>query len=591
MNKGVKRLAVGALTVAVGASLVLAGCGSKTAQPPQPGGKQPAQETPVVGGTMIYTTIGDAKILIPSLTADTASSFITGLVYDSLLTMDVNLNFNPGLASSWDIKDDKIYTFNLRNDVKWHDGQPLTARDVIATFHAILHPKYTGVRAGDYSGMKGVRELLATYSATRKELSEKKIDDATADARMIEAYEAWKKTDALRAEGDHKIVVELSEPFAPFLQRFSLMGITPAHLLEGKMGTALRDSAEAKKPVGTGQFRFVEWVKDSHIVLQRNPDWKWGVKQKTNNIERMIVKVIPDSQANMVALETGETDYAAIQPDNFEHFKSKVNHVQTVEYMSFVYTYVGYNLKNPMFADKKVRQAITHAINRQEIVDTILLGHGTLAHSHGSPARWDFNPDVPKFEFNIAKADQLLDEAGWVKGADGIRAKDGKKFSFKLVTNNGNKIREQSAVIIQQALKKVGIDVKVELMEWNAFLDWVDGNEKEAYILGWSLGSEPDSHVIWHSTGGFNAMHGYQNADVDRLVEEGRKNTDLAKRKEIYGQLQRILAEDQPYTYLFFPNTLVGVNKRLKGLPSEVGAVGPMWNFEDWWIGEAKSAR
>lgn len=590
MKVGVKRFALGALTAVIGASLVLSGCsGSSKPADPKPS-EQPGQTGPKNGGTYVYTSIGDAKIPVPTLDADTASSFVTGFVFDALLTRDEKLDYKPGVAESYTIDQDRIYTFKLRKDVKFHDGKPLTAEDVAFTYRFIAHPKYQGVRFGDFSAIKGWKELGEAYTKANEDLKEKKIDDAKALADKTAAYDNFVKTGGITVVDPQTIKFELAEPFAPALNNLSGYGILPKHLVEPVIND-VKGSDFAKKPVGSGSFKFVEWVKDDHITLERNPDWKWGLKQKNPWIDKIVIKTIPDIQANMVALETGETDYAGIQPDNYEHFKNDVKHVNVITGMQFTYTYLGYNLKNPMFSDKRVRQAITHAINRQEIVDQLLMGHGTLANGHASPVRWDYNPNVPVFTYDTAKAEKLLDEAGWVKGADGMRAKGGVKLAFEIATNNGNKTREQSAVIIQQALKKVGMEVKVNLMEWNAFLDHIDSDKKQAYILGWSLGFDPDAHSIFHTDGGFNAMTGYSNAQVDKLIEQGRTTTDQAKRKEIYGQMQNILAEEQVYTWLFFSNAIVGTNKRIGGTPKEVLPAGVHLNFEEWYVQDAKSAK
>lgn len=589
MKSGVKRLAMGALVGVLGASVILTGCSSSAPKTEAPKtGTDPAPQTgPVQGGTLVNTVIGDAAILLPTLTQDTASSFITAFVYDGLAAYDDKLNPHPAIAESWNVKEDKLYTFKIRKGVKFHDGKELTAHDVVFTFLTIAHPKYTGVRFGDFTSVKGWKELADAYKKANDDLKAKTIDEKKADELKMAAYDNFVKTGGIQAPDDYTFQVEAAEPFAPLFIRLTGYGIMPKHLLEKDIAN-LKNSEYAKKPVGTGSMKFVSWVKDDNITLQRNPDWKYSITGKGANVDKMIVKVIPDQQANMVALETGETDLANITPEMFDHFKNNVKHTQLFEYMAYNYTFLGYNHLNPKFADKRVRQAITHAVNRQEIVDKILLGHGALANTHSTPVRWDYNPNVPVFEYSVEKAEKLLDEAGWTKGADGIRTKDGQKFTMEIATNNGNKLREQSAVIIQQALKKVGIEVTVNLMEWNAFLDYVDGDKKEGYILGWSLGFDPDAHSIFHSEGGFNMMTGYKNSKVDELIMQGRTTTNLEQRKKIYGDMQNILAEEQVYTFLYFPNTIAGLNTRVKGAKNG-SPNGLMWNFEDWYIADTKA--
>jgi peptide/nickel transport system substrate-binding protein len=582
-----KRLAIGALTALLGTSLVLSGCSTKSNEPADKGGKQAAQG-PTVGGEFIYTSIGDAKTLIPILTQDTASSFVTGFVYDTLFNFDEKLQPYPALAEKVDIKDDKVYTFTLKKGVKFHDGVEMKADDVVFTFTAIAHPKYTGVRFSSFLGIVGWEELGKEYDKIRADLKDKKIDQAAADKAMMDAYNAFLAKGGIKKLDDYTVQFTLKEPFAPFFTSVNSYGIMPKHLLESKIDD-LKNAPEATKPIGTGQMKFVSWVKDDTITLERNPDWKYGIAKAPVNISKLLIKTIPDQNSNMVALETGETDYATITPDSFDHFKNDVKHVNLFEYMSFSYTYMGYETKHPLFSDKDVRRALTMAINRQQIVDTLLKGHGKLAATHGTPVRWDFNDSVQPLPYDQAQAQKILESKGWKKGADGILEKDGQKFSFKLVTNNGNKLREQAAVIIQQELKKIGIDVKVELMEWNAFLDFVDSDKKEAYILGWSLGLDPDPYEIFHSKGGFQKDHNYSNPKVDELIEKGRKTTKQEERAQIYKEIQKILAEDQVYTWLYFSNTIAGVNNRIVGPKSGSPAAGVFWNFDEWYVGNNKT--
>jgi peptide/nickel transport system substrate-binding protein len=579
-----------AFTVILCATLALTGCASGTQVTEQPktettpkSEETPKKAGPTVGGTYINTTFADAKILIPALVADNASGEVTNYTFDGLVTWDKAISPQPAVAKSWKIDEDRIYTFTLHDDVKFHDNTPLTADDVLFTYEHFIHPKYQGVRFSNFAKVKGVADLAKHYKAIADDLKAKKIDEKAADAKKMEAYEAWKKLGAMQAVDKHTFRIELTEPYAPAFSLLMGYGIMPKHIYEPHQND-FKASPLASKPVGSGAYKFVEWVKGDRIVLERNPDWKWGIMKHPANIEKVIIKVLPDMQATMVAVETKESDYAVLQPDNKKHFVENVKHAHVYSGQTFSYTYLGYNLKNPMFEDKRVRQAITHAINRQEIVDQILVGEGAVAHGHASPVRWDYNANLPKFDYDVKKAAALLDAAGWTLGTDGTRAKGGKKLAFEIATNSGNKVREQSAVVIQQALKQVGIVVALNYMEWSAFLDRVQSDKKEAYILGWSLGFDPDPTAIFTSKGGFYKMVGYSNPRIDELAEQGLKVSDIEKRKPIYAEVQKILAEDQVYSWLFFSNSIIAINKRIKGNDDKVTPVGYNWNFEDWYI-------
>jgi peptide/nickel transport system substrate-binding protein len=221
------------------------------------------------------------------------------------------------------------------------------------------------------------------------------------------------------------------------------------------------------------------------------------------------------------------------------------------------YTYIGYNLKNPLFQDKRVRQALTYATNREEIVQYVLYGLGTVATGPFPNHLWYSNPKVKPIPYDPQKARQLLAEAGW-KDTDGdsVLDKDGSPFRFALITNSGNEIRKDVGVLVQRQLREVGIDVRFELYEWSVFLkNFINAKHFDACILGWGLSPDPDDYQIWHSSQiekGFNFVS-YKNPEVDLLWEEGRKEYDVEKRKQIYWRIHELMAEDQPYTFLYVP--------------------------------------
>jgi peptide/nickel transport system substrate-binding protein len=222
---------------------------------------------------------------------------------------------------------------------------------------------------------------------------------------------------------------------------------------------------------------------------------------------------------------------------------------------SLGYSYIGYNLQNPLFQDKRVRQAMTYAINREEIVQYVLYGLGTVANGPFPSHLWYSNPHVKPLPYDPVKARQLLAEAGWKDSdGDGILDKAGKPFRFKLITNSGNDTRRDVGVLAQRAFRELGIDVKLELYEWSVFLkNFINPKAFDACILGWGLSPDPDDYQIWHSSQiekGFNFVS-YRNAEVDRLWEEGRREYDIEKRKTTYWRINELMAEDQPYTFLF----------------------------------------
>jgi peptide/nickel transport system substrate-binding protein len=233
---------------------------------------------------------------------------------------------------------------------------------------------------------------------------------------------------------------------------------------------------------------------------------------------------------------------------------------------SLGYTYIGYNLKNGLFQEKKVRQALTYAINREEIVQYVLYGLGAVATGPFPNHLWYSNPHVKPVPYDPERARQLLAEAGWKDtNGDGILDWQGKPFQLTLITNSGNDTRRDVGVLVQRQLREIGIDVTLELYEWSVFLqDFINERHFDACILGWSLSVDPDAYMIWHSSQierGFNFIS-YRNPEVDRLLEEGRREYDTEKRKQIYWQIHELIAEDQPYTFLFVPLGISALQKR-----------------------------
>lgn len=564
------------------AALVLAGCGS----PPQPA---VSGEEPQALSTLTYTTPGDATVLLPTLTVDTASSFVTDFIYDGLAVYDDQLNPHPALAESWEVEDDRIYTFKIRKGVTFHDGEPLTAHDVRFTFLTIAHPDYQGVRFGDFTAIRGWEELAEAYAAADSALAAGVLTAAESRQRKLEAYEHFVRTGGLQVPDDYTFRVEAAYPFAPLFTRLTGYGIMPRHLLEPHMADLL-GSPYATAPVGTGAMRLVSWTKNKEIVLERNPDWRWSLTGEPAKIDRLIIEIVPDQEAAVTALERGETDVANVPPEMADRFRSEVPDVNLYQYATFAYTFLGYNLSHPTYGDLRVRRAITHALDREAMVAELLGGHGQVTHSHASPARWDYNPDVPALAYDPAEAARLLEEAGWLPGPDGLRYKDGQPFVMHLAVNEESLLRRQAALFIQRALEPLGIRVEIERMGWDDFLAHISSDTKEAYLLGWSLGFDPDPHSIFHSQGGFHAITGCADSEIDRLIDAGRATTDRVCRKEIYGQLQAVLAERQVYTWLFAQETVVGVNRRVQGV-RHGSPRGLFWNWEEWTVEPREGGR
>jgi peptide/nickel transport system substrate-binding protein len=256
-------------------------------------------------------------------------------------------------------------------------------------------------------------------------------------------------------------------------------------------------------------------------------------------------------------------------------------------YLSFSYTYLGYNLKNPLFADKRVRQAIAYAINKDEIIEGVLLGLGKVATGPYKPGTWVYNSNVKTYPYDPKKAKELLAAAGWKDtDGDGILDKDGQPFVFEIITNQGNEIRAKCAEIVQRRLSEIGIKVKIRVLEWAAFVnDFINKRRFDATILGWTIPLDPDIYDVWHSSKtGPQELNfiSYKNEEVDRLIEKGRDTFDQKERKKYYDRIQEILAEDQPYTFLYVPDALPIIHARFHGI--EPAPLGIGYNFIKWYV-------
>jgi peptide/nickel transport system substrate-binding protein len=510
--------------------LLLSACGQKAERNPN---------------SFVESSIGDARRLNPVIANDSASGTINDMVFNGLVKYDKDIRLIGDLAEKWDVTNGgKTITFHLRKGVKWHDGIDFTAEDCLFTYQKFMDPK-----------------VATPYSSAYMDV---------ARAEVVNRY---------------TFRVTYKEPFSPALESWAA-GIIPKHMLEGK---DINTDAFNRKPIGTGPYKFKEWVAGQKIVLEANPDYFEG----RPNIDTFLYRIIPDSTTMFQELLSGGVDMMGLTPLQYLR-KSETRrireHYDKFRYPANAYTYLGYNLTNPLFGSIAVRQALSYAIDRQSIIDGILLGLGKPCTGPFSYVSWAYNPDAPSYPYDPERARRMLAEEGWQVGSqDGMLAKNGKPFRFTILTNQGNNERIHAAEIIQQNLKAVGIDVSIRVMEWQAFLEQIDKRSFDAIILGWSMGRDPDLYDIWHSSktkkGEYNFI-GYKNAEVDRLLVEGRRTFDLKKRKKIYYRIHAILAEEQPYAFLYVPDALPIVHRRFKGI--EVAPLGIMYNFIHWYVPQNK---
>ncbi|MDQ1284959.1 MAG: peptide/nickel transport system substrate-binding protein [Thermodesulfobacteriota bacterium] len=532
----------------------LAGCSDKPSQTINPAestetkGPTPvpaAESKPAYGDMIIIGSIGDASVLLPVLASDSASGDINGLIYNGLVRYDRDINLIGELAEKWEISEDKLtIRFFLKKDVKWHDGKPFTSKDVEYTYKVYVDPKTPTAYSTDFLRVKEFRVL-----------------------------------------DDYTLEVVYEKPYAPALGSWG-QGMLPRHLLEG---VDITESPLKRNPVGTGPYRFKDWTTGEKIILDSFHEYFDGRPY----IDRVMTRIIPDLATMFLELKALSLDQMGLTPLQYvrqtdtKWFKDNFN---KYKYLGFGYSYLGYNLQDWKFKDQRVRQALTTAINRESIVQGVLLGLGTVTNTPYKPDSFWYNQNVTKFPYDPDKAKEMLAEAGWKDtDGDGILDKDGKPFEFTIITNHGNDIRKNAATIIQRDLKKVGIEVKIRVIEWAAFLkNFINKRNFEACLLGWGIGVDPNQIDIWNSKKtGENELNfiNFQNPEVDRLLDLGASTYDKEERKKYYDKFQEIIAEEQPYTFLFVQYSLPTINSRFHGI--EPAPIGIGYNFVKWYVPKA----
>jgi len=504
-----------------------------------------SDNSPAFGDRLITASIGDASTLIPMIAGDSASHEIAGWLYQPLLKFDKNLNITGQLAQSWEVsKDGLSIVFHLRPNISWSDGQAFTSADCAFTL-ALIQDEHT----------------QSAYKS---------------DYAKVTAFETPDK---------HTFIVHYAEVYSPALSTWAGLAIMPKHIFKDEdiMQTDL-----ARHPKATlGAYILKDWQAQQSITLRANPNYYAG---KVWISERM-TRIIPDSATQFLELTAGHIDQMGLTPTQYSRlFESKKvlkAHYDRYKYLQSVYTYLGFNLQRPLFQDQRVREAIAYAIDRQELIDGVLLGLGEIIASPYKPGTSWVNQSLKPRAFNPDKAKRMLADAGWTDSDnDGYLDKAGKALSFTIITNNGNKQRADTATIIQQRLKQIGVRVNVRLIEWSAFIEnFINKRQFDAVILGWSLTPEPDQYNIWHSsqTGErqFNFLS-YNNAKVDEALLAATRTFNQEKRKQWYDIMQQEIYNDVPVVFLYAPYSLPVVHKRFQGIKPAPAGIG--YNSEFWYV-------
>ena len=470
-----------------------------------------AEGDPVQGGRVIRHLEADCKTLNWVLHTTQYEDYVLRYLYDSLLDYDENYDVVPVLAESYDVSKDHVrITIRLRDNLTWHDGEPITADDVAFTMDRIRDP---AVPAVNISGW-------------------------------------FDKLERVDVEDEHTVVFVWKEPYAPSLHALTELRPIPKHVY-GE-GDFLGHPAN-RSPVGSGAFKFEEWKTSQSITLVRNDDY-YGPKAY---LDMVIFRVIPDRSVALNALKTGELDEMRVRQVQWENITKDSDFLARFNdphYYVPQYNYFAWNCRSVWFKDKMVRRAMTMLLDRQKVIETLYSNYSKLVTGPYYIHSWAYNHNVEPYPFDPAAAKTLLDEAGWVDSdADGIREKDGVQFSFEFFIVGGSQISSELAQLFQSECSKAGVEVRIRAIEGATFFDKVFKGEYDAAALAWRLDKDPDLFDTFHSSEvppkGLNHVF-YSNPQVDMLLEAGRVEFDLEERAKIYHAVHRLIHEDQPYTFV-----------------------------------------
>jgi len=560
MSRRVPSRFFAALALASGLA-ALCGCGGSSSTATAPGAAPDSGGVPLDGASAGPPERGDCVRLVDTAdpqslnfirATDRFSSQIAGLVTDTLVQYDAKGEVIGRVAESWSVSDDGLtWTFRIRPGVRWQDGAPVTSRDAAYTLERILDPRSRAVsRIGYFTGVVSVETP----------------DDAT-------------------------FRVHYREPSVTALASWTDAPLIPRHLWE-KQADFL-DNPLCRAPVGCGPFRFVSWDAGRQIVLEAN-DGYWDGRPA---LDRIVFRIIPQDTTRLQALELGEVDALSLTPDQVATRADRPEFTRRFRRLTYplpyVY-YIGWNMdrSNPFFSDRRVRQAMTLALDRPGLLRDAWHGLGIAAASYITRESWAYNPALRPIPYDPAGAAALLDAAGWTDSdGDGVREKGGVPFAFTLLYAATGKMNDDTAAYFQENLRKVGVRMDLSRTEFRTMLDLVGSHRFAAFMSGLTLDADPDAFDMFHSSqarDGNNRVS-YSNPEMDRLSEQGRREFDPARRRAVYARIQEILAEDQPWTFVSHPLMNVAIDRRIRGVTVSPLGLQQFWpGIAGWWVPRAE---
>lgn len=480
--------------------------------------------------TFNYNLTQQPTTLNPLSSTDYYASLVQAKIVEGLATRDEDTyEWKPALSTDWEISEDGlVYTFTLREGVKWHDGKPFTAEDVKFSFDAIMHPENK-------------------YNTAHQKPYFENIESCTV------------------LDGGKKVQFKAKKKYFGNFNVVAGMSILPKHLYENP--SEEQEKTLNKTLVGTGPYTLGEWRRGKFIVLEKNPAW-WGnsVYPDQHLFARQRLRFIKEGNIAIQRLEKGDLDYNPLTAEEFvkktsgKKWGKSVKKVQYENSASKSYNFIGWNLKNDFFKERDVRLALFHLVDREKMIEKYDYGLRLPATGPWYQQSVYANPDVKPIPYDPKKALELLRKHGW-KDSDGDQILDkvinGKKTPFSFTILEPNKEFTKYLVTFQQDAKKVGIDVQIKVVEWNTFISLLNERKFEAVRLGWSGGAvDIDPKQIWHSDSADNKgsnFIGYSNKKVDALIDKARETLDQSERIPLLQEVFKLIAEDVPYVFMFNP--------------------------------------
>jgi peptide/nickel transport system substrate-binding protein len=543
-------------------------------------------EKPQQGGRIVEGTTSDIATMQPVLVNDTSSGRITALIYDGLAVQDPKTGEPKPKLATWTVSPDGLtYTFTINDKANWSDGKPIIAQDWLTGITGVAKSAKT-VRKSTFQDVVGFNEFCAPASSQCK-----------ATAPTITGV-------TIDAANPKKFSVKMTKVSCPaILDLAANQYVLPTQVF-GKYLTATSkaddfdNAPENVSPaVVSGPFTFKEWRKGDQIILGKNATY-W---QGTPNVDEYVYKVVANSTAITNGLKTGELTFGGIIAKDLADMQT-VDSVKITKYPSITYTFIGWNTSSPTavgLADKRVRQALAYGIDMDAVIKAVVFGEAIPHITHFVPTQFVYPTDqsaLNPFKYDKAKAQQLLKDAGWVAGADGILAKDGKKFALTISTNSGNTERETLAQVAADQYKQLGIQAVSKPEAFQGLVTKLTTGDQtlEATIIGWSLGGDPDPYQIWHSSQipdpaksvtGFGFSY-FKDPALDKSIEQGRNPTNgdcsAAARKSNYDAFNKILNENQPYNFGYSPTVIAVSQKSLQNF--NPASYSTIYNVHEWWI-------